>query len=102
MNNGKKITWVKWDHVVTSFKNGGINVGSLSLMNHALLGKWWGRSLTEESSFWVSIIKNLYGEDGGLFSTVRRGFINVGKDNRLKESPNLKLPGSFRKKSRKW
>lgn len=46
--------------------DGGVGVGSLKIKNLALLCKWFWRFRTEESAFWVRIIKSLYGNDGGL------------------------------------
>ncbi|GJU14825.1 putative RNA-directed DNA polymerase [Tanacetum coccineum] len=38
LGGGNKIAWVKWDRVISSFGDGGLNIGSLKLKNHALLG----------------------------------------------------------------
>ncbi|XP_071738760.1 uncharacterized protein [Rutidosis leptorrhynchoides] len=61
-----KIAWVKWDNVIASYGDGGLNIGSLKSKNLALLGKWWWRLKTETNALWVKIIRSIYGSCGGL------------------------------------
>ncbi|XP_071713611.1 uncharacterized mitochondrial protein AtMg00310-like [Rutidosis leptorrhynchoides] len=63
-----KIPWVKWEHVLNTFGNGGLNIGSLRGKNLALLGKWWWRFKTETESLWVKVIRSIHGPLGGLLS----------------------------------
>ncbi|GJU10075.1 transposon TX1 [Tanacetum coccineum] len=42
MRRGKKIQWVKWDMLLASHGDGGLNIGSLQAKNWALLGKCGG------------------------------------------------------------
>ncbi|XP_071700150.1 uncharacterized protein [Rutidosis leptorrhynchoides] len=51
---------------MSTYGNGGLNIGSLKGKNLALLGKWWWRFKTETNSFWVKIIRSIYGPSGGL------------------------------------
>lgn len=39
----RKIARVKWERILNSFEEGGLNVGSLQAFNLGLLGKWWWR-----------------------------------------------------------
>lgn len=36
----RKIAWVKWDLVMASLENGGLDIGSLASFNMALILKW--------------------------------------------------------------
>ncbi|KAJ9557691.1 hypothetical protein OSB04_012305 [Centaurea solstitialis] len=81
--------WVKWDKVLESFEEGGLNVGGLREMNWCLIGKWWWRFFQESGALWRKIIVSLYGENGGLEvggavgevrgSSVWKSVIKVGK-----------------------
>ncbi|KAJ9538568.1 hypothetical protein OSB04_031301 [Centaurea solstitialis] len=44
-----KLVWVKWEKVISSFEDGGLNIGDLWSMNIALLGKW------EVKKFWIRL-----------------------------------------------
>ncbi|XP_071694663.1 uncharacterized protein [Rutidosis leptorrhynchoides] len=66
--SGSKMCWVKWEDVIASYENGGLNFGSLKSKNLALLGKWWWRFKTETNSLWVKVIKSIHGPYGGLRS----------------------------------
>ncbi|XP_071695016.1 uncharacterized protein [Rutidosis leptorrhynchoides] len=54
---------------VTTLQRRGLNIGSLKAKNWALLGKLWWRFSTKTDTFWVKIIKSIYGRDGWLGST---------------------------------
>ncbi|GJU50597.1 RNA-directed DNA polymerase, eukaryota, reverse transcriptase zinc-binding domain protein [Tanacetum coccineum] len=62
------MAWIKWDLVLASKAHGGLGVGSLKSFNLALLQKWGWRFLTRPHTLWVSLIKYVHGEDGGLDS----------------------------------
>ncbi|GJV94055.1 RNA-directed DNA polymerase, eukaryota, reverse transcriptase zinc-binding domain protein [Tanacetum coccineum] len=62
------MAWIKWDLVLASKAYGGLGVGSLKSFNLALLQKWRWRFLTRPHTLWVSLIKYVHGEDGGLDS----------------------------------
>ncbi|XP_071740936.1 uncharacterized protein [Rutidosis leptorrhynchoides] len=54
-DSGSKIHWVKWDNVITSYGNGGLNIGPLKSKNLALLGKWgWRKTIGNgESTYFL-------------------------------------------------
>nr|GEU89013.1 RNA-directed DNA polymerase, eukaryota [Tanacetum cinerariifolium] len=56
-----KITWVAWDKVLTSKKNGGLGVSSFFVLNRALLLKWVWRFVSKDGSLWYQVIRGLYG-----------------------------------------
>ncbi|XP_071719503.1 uncharacterized protein [Rutidosis leptorrhynchoides] len=64
--SSSKLAWVKWDRVINSYENGGLNIESLRSKNLALLGKWWWRFKTETNTLWVKVIRSIYGDCGGL------------------------------------
>nr|GEY71858.1 RNA-directed DNA polymerase, eukaryota [Tanacetum cinerariifolium] len=57
----RKITWVSWDKVLASKKNGGLGVSSFHELNRALLLKWVWRFLSQDGSLWYRVIQALYG-----------------------------------------
>ena len=59
------MAWVKWERVISSFEDGGLNIGSLKVKNLALLGKWWWRFRNERDALWCRLIKSIHGLDGG-------------------------------------
>ena len=46
----RKISWVKWDVLLNSKEKGGLEVGSLSAFNYALLYKWRWRFLLDRDA----------------------------------------------------
>ncbi|GJU10344.1 RNA-directed DNA polymerase, eukaryota [Tanacetum coccineum] len=68
-NSDKKITWVAWDKVLASKKNGGLGVSSYFALNRALLCKWIWRFISQEDSLWFHVIQALYGSNIGSHST---------------------------------
>nr|GEX08427.1 hypothetical protein [Tanacetum cinerariifolium] len=56
----RKITWVFWDKVLTSKKNG-LGVSSFHALNRAMLLKWVWRFLSQDGSLWYRVIQALYG-----------------------------------------
>ena len=69
----KKIPWVKWELVMASYENGGLNIGSLEAFNVSLLLKWRWRFVTNSHMLWVKVIKKIYGDDEGFDHQVNRG-----------------------------
>nr|GEU85267.1 hypothetical protein [Tanacetum cinerariifolium] len=57
----RKITWIAWEKVLASKKNGGLGVSSLFALNRALLLKWVWRFLSNDGSLWSLVIKAIYG-----------------------------------------
>ncbi|KAL4590833.1 hypothetical protein LXL04_003776 [Taraxacum kok-saghyz] len=58
----RRITWVKWDRVMTNVDQGGLGIGSLNDINKALLSKWYWRYRTEEGALWVQILNSIHGK----------------------------------------
>ncbi|GKB53206.1 RNA-directed DNA polymerase, eukaryota [Tanacetum coccineum] len=58
----RKITWVSWDKVLASKKNGGLGVSSFHALNRALLSNWVWRFISQDGSLWYRIIQALYGQ----------------------------------------
>ncbi|KAJ9549100.1 hypothetical protein OSB04_021643, partial [Centaurea solstitialis] len=69
----RKMKWIAWNQITKSQAAGGLGVVSLNLKNKALLGIW--RFLVEKDAVWKDVISEIYGSDGGFFSTTSR----VGK-----------------------
>ncbi|GKB49337.1 RNA-directed DNA polymerase, eukaryota, partial [Tanacetum coccineum] len=65
----KKITWVAWDRVLASKKNGGLGVSSFHALNRALLLKWVWRFISQDGSIWSRVIRAIYGTSIDLHST---------------------------------
>ncbi|PWA50966.1 RNA-directed DNA polymerase, eukaryota, Reverse transcriptase zinc-binding domain protein [Artemisia annua] len=67
------IAWIAWEKVISPFKNGGLDIGSLRVSNLSLLAKWWWCFHCETSSIWATDIKSIHGQRGGLqdISTIR-------------------------------
>ncbi|GJU36620.1 RNA-directed DNA polymerase, eukaryota [Tanacetum coccineum] len=57
----KKKTWVAWDKVLASKKQGGLSVSSYYALNRALLLKWVWQFISKDGSLWSRIISTLYG-----------------------------------------
>nr|GFA16724.1 RNA-directed DNA polymerase, eukaryota [Tanacetum cinerariifolium] len=62
--NGKKIPWISWRLVLASKEKGGLNIGSLYSLNHALIQKWRWRFFNNPQALWVILIKSIHGEHG--------------------------------------
>ncbi|GKE11684.1 hypothetical protein Tco_1415235 [Tanacetum coccineum] len=56
-----KITWVAWNKILASKKNGGLGVSSFHALNRALLFKWVWRFLSRDGSLWSQVIGAIYG-----------------------------------------
>nr|GEW01867.1 RNA-directed DNA polymerase, eukaryota [Tanacetum cinerariifolium] len=59
----KKITWVAWDKVLASRKNGGLGVSSFHALNRALLLKWVWPFISQDGSLWFNVINSVYGSN---------------------------------------
>nr|GEU29489.1 RNA-directed DNA polymerase, eukaryota, reverse transcriptase zinc-binding domain protein [Tanacetum cinerariifolium] len=57
----RKLTWVSWEKVLASKKNGGLGVLSFHALNQALLLKWVWRFISQDGSLWYHVIQALYG-----------------------------------------
>ncbi|PWA27165.1 RNA-directed DNA polymerase, eukaryota [Artemisia annua] len=63
----KKMSWVSWNKCLASKKRGGLGIGSIYGLNVGLLFKWIWTFLLNSSDLWIKVIKNLYGQHGGIF-----------------------------------
>ncbi|GJT62657.1 RNA-directed DNA polymerase, eukaryota, reverse transcriptase zinc-binding domain protein [Tanacetum coccineum] len=98
-----KMTWIKWNKVMASKKDGGLGIGSLYRFNRALLFKWKWRFMAYPSAFWVLVIKSLFGHHGGMQDSEPRGnagsiWINILKVSRELEKKNVHLDDFLKRK----
>ncbi|GJR00332.1 RNA-directed DNA polymerase, eukaryota [Tanacetum coccineum] len=98
-----KMTWIKWNKVMASKKDGGLGIGSLYGFNRALLFKWKWRFMAYPSAFWVLVIKSLFGHHGGMQDSEPRGnagsiWINILKVSRELEKKNVHLDDFLKRK----
>ncbi|XP_071713182.1 uncharacterized protein [Rutidosis leptorrhynchoides] len=63
--SGRKDAWVRWELVLNSHVNGGLDIGSLRSFI-GLLFKWIWRFVNSQNDLWVRVIKAIHGNDGGL------------------------------------
>ncbi|GKC82655.1 RNA-directed DNA polymerase, eukaryota [Tanacetum coccineum] len=59
--NDIKISWVAWDKVLASKKQGGLGISSMFALNRGLILKWVWRFLSQDGSIWSRVIKSIYG-----------------------------------------
>ncbi|GJR96224.1 pentatricopeptide repeat-containing protein [Tanacetum coccineum] len=52
--------------VLSSFENGGLNIGSLKAFNLFVLQKWRWRMLSHQDALFVKVIKAFHGQEGGF------------------------------------
>nr|GEV54877.1 zinc finger CCCH domain-containing protein 34-like [Tanacetum cinerariifolium] len=71
----RKITWIAWEKVLASKKNGGLGVSSLHALNRALLLKWVWRFLSQDGSIWSRVINAIYGSSLASHSVKFSGVI---------------------------
>ncbi|GJV97932.1 hypothetical protein Tco_1549509 [Tanacetum coccineum] len=64
--NLKKMSWIKWENILSSLEKGGLGVGSLKAFNLALLQKWRWRFVTQPNMLWVKLLKAIHGKESGL------------------------------------
>ncbi|GJZ62759.1 RNA-directed DNA polymerase, eukaryota, reverse transcriptase zinc-binding domain protein [Tanacetum coccineum] len=65
-HEARKLAWIKWKNVLSSYDNGGLNIGSLKSFNLTLLQKWRWRLLSHKNTLWIKVIKALHGHEGGF------------------------------------
>nr|GEZ33599.1 RNA-directed DNA polymerase, eukaryota [Tanacetum cinerariifolium] len=70
---GKKITWIAWDKVLSSKINGGLDVSSFYALNRALLFKWVWRFLSHDGSLWSQIIRAIHENNINASVAVKKG-----------------------------
>ncbi|GKA47070.1 hypothetical protein Tco_0739953 [Tanacetum coccineum] len=55
-DNSHKIPWIAWDIALSSKVKGGLGIGSLYSLNHALIQKWRWRFLNNPHALWSRLI----------------------------------------------
>ncbi|GKC21915.1 RNA-directed DNA polymerase, eukaryota, reverse transcriptase zinc-binding domain protein [Tanacetum coccineum] len=67
--NIKKIPWISWNSTLTSKDKGGLGIGSLYSLNHALIQKWRWRFLHNPPALWARLILDIHDrtEDSSSF-----------------------------------
>ncbi|MFS7999578.1 putative reverse transcriptase zinc-binding domain-containing protein [Helianthus anomalus] len=60
----KKMSWVAWDTVSKSKKNGGFGISKVRDVNFALLSKWAWRFKTQTESIWRKVVEVVHGGRG--------------------------------------
>ncbi|GKV51190.1 hypothetical protein SLEP1_g57860 [Rubroshorea leprosula] len=75
---GKRVNWVNWGQVCKGKESGGLGVKDLRKFNVALLGKWWGRLMSEGKGLWKTVICEKYGRVGESTYNMLRGGIQFG------------------------
>ncbi|GJW66412.1 RNA-directed DNA polymerase, eukaryota, reverse transcriptase zinc-binding domain protein [Tanacetum coccineum] len=64
--SARKMSWIGWNKVLASKKNGGLGVSSYFAFNRALLFKWVWRFFSDQKSLWAKFITAIHGEKGAL------------------------------------
>ncbi|GJY26569.1 RNA-directed DNA polymerase, eukaryota, reverse transcriptase zinc-binding domain protein [Tanacetum coccineum] len=64
--DSRKLSWIKWSNVLSSFDKEGLNIGSLKAFNLALLQKWHWRLFSSPNSLWIKVIKSFHGYECGF------------------------------------
>ncbi|GJS94449.1 RNA-directed DNA polymerase, eukaryota, reverse transcriptase zinc-binding domain protein [Tanacetum coccineum] len=77
---GKKPIWVKWNKVLASKEKGSLGVSSLYALNRALMFKWVSRFLTQSSSLWARVIKEIHGEDRKIGKNAKSAYPSIWLD----------------------
>ncbi|GKA24760.1 RNA-directed DNA polymerase, eukaryota [Tanacetum coccineum] len=73
LSDVRKLAWIKWHNVLSSFNKGGLNIDSLKSFNLALLQTWRWRIFYNPQYLWVKVIKALHGYEGGFCAC--RGYV---------------------------
>ncbi|GKA14227.1 hypothetical protein Tco_0693873, partial [Tanacetum coccineum] len=65
----KKVSWVKWNNVLTDKKRGGLGVSSLYALNRGLMIKWLWKFFVHKDSLWTKVITAIHGVNGNVSSS---------------------------------
>lgn len=65
-DNDCVLQWVKWDVILNDKQFGGLGVGSLAMINQALIYNCRWRFLNDEVFLWVRLVKSCYGNTRGF------------------------------------
>ncbi|PWA86984.1 RNA-directed DNA polymerase, eukaryota, Reverse transcriptase zinc-binding domain protein [Artemisia annua] len=72
--NSKRISWISWKLSLASKAKGGLGIGSLYSLNHALIQKWCWRFFNNPRALWVQVITAIHGhseDTSSFFNHVR-------------------------------
>ncbi|GJS95704.1 RNA-directed DNA polymerase, eukaryota [Tanacetum coccineum] len=98
----KKNSWIGWDKILASKKNGGLGVSSLYATNRALLFKWIWRFFSQDSSWWSRFIQAMHGNHGALSSCVtslrRSPWLDIIREMHALNSKGIDLMQFLKKK----
>ncbi|GJX69578.1 RNA-directed DNA polymerase, eukaryota, reverse transcriptase zinc-binding domain protein [Tanacetum coccineum] len=64
----KKLACVSWKKCMASKKRGGLGIGNFHVLNAGLLFKWLWRFLNQPLDLWGTVIKEIHGQNGGIFA----------------------------------
>nr|GEX20886.1 RNA-directed DNA polymerase, eukaryota, reverse transcriptase zinc-binding domain protein [Tanacetum cinerariifolium] len=78
--HGKKLSWVKWKKILASKEKGGLGVSSLYALNRGLLLKWVCRFITQSSSLWARVIKEIHRDDGKIGKNAKSNYPSIWLD----------------------
>ncbi|XP_071704361.1 uncharacterized protein [Rutidosis leptorrhynchoides] len=62
----KRMSWIKWDSILSSLDKDGLGIGSLEAFNLALMFKWIWRFYTQPNHLWMKVICSIYGQRGAI------------------------------------
>ncbi|GJR84790.1 RNA-directed DNA polymerase, eukaryota [Tanacetum coccineum] len=100
--NVRKMTFVKWDHVLASKEKGGLGVSSLYALNRALIFKWVWRFRTQNLSLWSRVIKAIHGDNDKISiphnSSISSNWMDIIREMHLLKTKGIDLLGSIKKK----
>ncbi|GKC04518.1 hypothetical protein Tco_0996128 [Tanacetum coccineum] len=78
--HGKNLSWVKWKKVLASKEKDGLGVSSLYALNRGLLLKWVWRFITQSSSLWARVIKEIHKDDGKIGKNAKSNYPSIWLD----------------------
>nr|GEW61600.1 reverse transcriptase domain, reverse transcriptase zinc-binding domain protein [Tanacetum cinerariifolium] len=73
-DKSKKISWISWNLALASKEKGGLSIGSLFSLNHALIQKWHWRFINNPHALWSRLIVAIRGpnkDTSSFFSHVK-------------------------------
>ncbi|GKC82383.1 RNA-directed DNA polymerase, eukaryota, partial [Tanacetum coccineum] len=71
VDNSNKIPWISWNVALASKDKGGLGIGSLYSLNHALIQKWRWRFLNNPHALWSRLIVVVHGPNDDSSSFFR-------------------------------
>ncbi|GKC45765.1 RNA-directed DNA polymerase, eukaryota, reverse transcriptase zinc-binding domain protein [Tanacetum coccineum] len=61
-----KISWIKWNKVISNINHGGLGIGSLMSTNQAMFSKWLWRICTDRNALRRNVIRSIHEPLGAL------------------------------------